>query len=167
MLISMPLHRRGSGSIQIFFHRRQYAILGCWARLGVVPCSESVCCDGTRHDDDRSHLGLIQLDLSTKRLENYDGTDQPFSVELGDQTSLRHDVPISKIGGKICEAIENVLKEAVAIPINERHRTNALGPLCPIGIVDKGKELHQNLMKDGLGFVTGANSGNHHAHVDA
>ena len=125
MLISTTLHRWGSGSIHSLFHRHQSASLG-WARLGVVPHTESVCCDGTRDDDDRSHLGLIQLDLSMKSLESCDGADQPFSVDLGDQTSLGHDIPILKIGGKICEAIENALKEAVAMPMNERHRTNAL-----------------------------------------
>jgi hypothetical protein len=37
---------------------------------------------------------------------------------------------------KIRKAIENALKEAVAIPMNKRHRTDALRPLCPIRIVD-------------------------------
>ena len=75
MLISTTLRRRGSGSTHILFHCRGYALLG-WARLHIVPGAKSVGLDRTRHDDDESHLGLIQLDLSTKGVEGHDGTDQ-------------------------------------------------------------------------------------------
>jgi hypothetical protein len=86
-----------------------------------------------------------------KSLEGHDGTDQPLGVEFGNRASLRHDVPISKIGGKIHEAIENLLKEAFTKPMDKRHGTDALGPLHPLGIVDEGDKMHQNLTENGLG----------------
>lgn len=51
----------------------------------------------------------MQLNLGTKSLESYDGTDQTLGVEIFDQTGFRHDVPIPKVGGKIRKAIENTL----------------------------------------------------------
>ncbi len=114
MLVATMLGRRVSGGYCLLRHRGGYTVLG-WARLHVVPGAESIGRDGTRHDDDGSHLGLIQLDLSTKGFEGRDGVNQTFGVQLGDQTSFGHDVSVPEVGSEIREAVENALKEAVAI----------------------------------------------------
>ncbi len=62
----MTLCKRGSSSICILLH--------------IVPGAKSIGHHGTGHDDDGSHLGLIQLDLSAKGLDGCDGTDQTFGI---------------------------------------------------------------------------------------
>ncbi len=79
MLVATTLGRRGSGGFRLLRHRGGYTVLG-WARLRVVPGAESIGRDGNRHDDDGSHLGLIQLDLSMKGFEGRDGVNQAFGV---------------------------------------------------------------------------------------
>ena len=71
-----------------------------------------------------------------------------------------------KIGGEICEAIENALEEAVAIPMDEGHKANTFGPLHPIRVVDETNKVHQNLTEDWLGLITGADGRDHRIHVD-
>ncbi len=48
--------------------------------MGVVPGAEGVSHDGTRHDDDGSHLSLIRLNLNTTGLEGHNGANQPLGV---------------------------------------------------------------------------------------
>jgi hypothetical protein len=55
-----------------------------------------------------------------KGLAGHDGPDQPLGVELGNRACLRHDVPISKIGGKIRGAIENALEGVVGLHLSPR-----------------------------------------------
>ncbi len=79
MLVVMTLGRRGSGGFCLLRHCGGYTVLG-WARLRVVPGAEIIGRDGTRHDDDGNHLGLVQLDLSTKGCEGHDGVNQTLGV---------------------------------------------------------------------------------------
>ena len=81
--------------------------------------------------------------------------------------SFRHDVSILEVSSEVCEAIEDVLEEAVAVPMDEGHGTDAIGPLGPIGIVDNGDKIHQDLMKNRLRLITHADGRDHRVNVDA
>ena len=158
-LISTALRlRRGAGS--------QGCAPSGWANLRVIPSINSVGGDGTRHDDNGSHLSLIQLDLGAKRLESRDGADQSLGVKLVDRTGFGHDISVPKIRGEICKAIEDALEEAVAIPMNKGHKADTFGPLIPIGIVDETNEVHQNLTEDWLRLIAGADGRDHRIHVN-
>ena len=115
-------------------------------------------------------LGMMmmgELDLGAKRPESRDGTDQSLGVQLVDRTGFGHDISVPKISGEICEAIENALEEAVAIPMNKGHKADAFGPLRPIRIVDETNEVHQNLTEDWLRLIAGADGRDHRIHVNA
>ncbi len=84
------------------------------ANLRVIPSVDSVGGNGAWHDDDVSHLSLIQLDLSAKRPQSRDGIDHALCVQIVDRTGFRDDIAIPKVGGEIRNAIENALEEAVA-----------------------------------------------------
>ena len=47
------------------------------------------------------------------------------------------------------------------------HRTDALNPLRPVGIVDQTNEVHQDLTKNWLRLFTSTDSRDNRIHVDA
>ena len=73
MLISAALRVRGGAG------RHGCAPSG-GENLRVIPSVDSIGGNRTLHDDDRSHLSLIQLDLSAKFPEGRDGVDQYLDV---------------------------------------------------------------------------------------
>jgi hypothetical protein len=42
-------------------------------------------------------------------------------VEHGDWASFGHDITISNVSVEVCKAVENLLKETVAVPMKQRH----------------------------------------------
>jgi hypothetical protein len=74
--------------------------------------------------------------------------------------------PFPKLVAKSAKQLKNTLEEAVAIPMDEGHGTDTLGPLCPIRVVDKANEVHQDLMENWLGLIAGVDGRNHHVHVN-
>ncbi len=83
----------------------------------------------------------MQLNLCAKSFESRDGTDQALGIEIFDRTGFRHDVPISKVGGEIRKAIENTLKEALAIPMDEGHRTDILSHFAQSGLMTRATKF--------------------------
>jgi hypothetical protein len=88
-------------------------------------------------------------------------------VELGDWASYGRDITISKISSKVGKAVENLLKETVAVPMKQRHRANIIRPMYPVWIVDYGNEVEKNLMEDWLSPVVGTDGSDDCIHVDA
>jgi hypothetical protein len=81
--------------------------------------------------------------------------------------NLGDNVPIPKISSKISKAIEDLLKEAIGIPIKQKHPFNTLLPTYPIGIIDNSNKIEEDLAKDWLWLVTGADCGDDCIYVDA
>jgi hypothetical protein len=149
--------------------RRGASRYGCAPSVGgglcVITSVDSVGGNRTWHDDDRSHLSLIQLDLSTKCPEGHDGVNQSLGVQFVDRAGFGDDIAIPKVCGKIRKTIKNVLKEAVTIPMNERHGTNTFGPFYPIGIIDEANKVHQYLMENWLRLIASADNGDYRVHL--
>jgi hypothetical protein len=95
------------------------------------------------------------------------GTFQCTCVELGDWASFGHDITISKISSKVGEAVRNLLKETVAIPMKQMHQANVIRPRYPVWIVDYGNEVEKNLTEDWLRPVIGTDGNDDRVHVDA
>ena len=59
---------------------------------------------------------MIQLDLGPKSPESRHGAEA-LGIQIVDRTGFGHDIPISKVSGEICKAVENALEKAVTIPM--------------------------------------------------
>jgi hypothetical protein len=104
--------------------------------LSVIPRTDVVGRNNILRNDNGEHGDLVEIDLITKCLHNRSCSHQSLCIELGNRTRLGHNIPISKISCKIRKAVENTLQEDVAIPMQIRHRTNALRPTYSFQIVD-------------------------------
>jgi hypothetical protein len=72
----------------------------------------------------------MQVDLVAKYLHDCEGPNQWFGIKLSNRETLGNNVPVPvpEISSKIGKAIEELLKEAIGIPMEQKHSTNILIP---------------------------------------
>jgi hypothetical protein len=80
---------------------------------------------------------------------------------------LGHDITVSKVGSKVSKAVENLLKETVAVPMRQRHQANVIRPMYPDWIVDYGNKVEKNSTEDCLRPVVGPDGSDDCIRVDA
>jgi hypothetical protein len=77
-------------------------------------------------------------------------------------------VYITKIGGKVGNMIEDLLKEGIAMPVKKWHvGLSCFIPLFPLHVVNDPDEFHQKLMEDRWRAVSGGYGHDDKIHVDA
>ncbi len=81
--------------------------------------------------------------------------------------SIGHDITISKISSKVSKAVENLLKETVAVPMTQRHQANVIRPTYLVWIVDYGDKVEKNSTEDQQRPIIGTDGGDDRVHVDA
>jgi hypothetical protein len=72
--------------------------------------------------------------------------NQRLDVELCDGSILCCNVHFAKIGGKVSNMIEYLLKEGIAMPVKKWHvGVSCIIPSCPLCAVDVPDEFHQKI----------------------
>ncbi len=121
--------------------------------LGVIQRRYRVSHNNPWHYCNRSHCSLMPDNLVTKCLHDCQGMDEYFGIELGNHATLRHNFPVPKIHSNIEKAIEDLHKEAVGVPMKQRHPSNTLVPMYPIRIIDNSIRMRRIWQRIGWGLL--------------